>query len=235
MDPLTASTGYFDNWGDAFMASLQSAWIRLVDFLPQLLGALVILIIGLLAASALGKIVKQLMVYTHLDNLLEKMEIKAEARKLNINLSFAGLVGWTVKWFFIIVTFIAVADILSVNQITQFFESVLLYLPNVLAAIFILAIGMVVGRFVHDLVDHAVAASRLQANLRGVLAPTAKWSIFIFALMAALVQLGIAQDLIRILFAGFVFMVALAGGLAFGLGGRDQAGRILGKMGEGRM
>src|SRR5690606_21140793 len=121
---------------------------------------------------------------------------------------------------------IAVADILGIDQITAFFESVLLYLPNVIAAIFILAIGMVLGRFAHDVVARTVQAADMQANLRNLLAPAAKWAIFVFALMAALVQLGIAPDLIRILFTGFVFMVALAGGLAFGLGGRDQAGRM---------
>lgn len=146
---------------------------------------------------------------------------------MNIEVSFSGLIGWVVKWFFIIVTLVAVVDILGINQITSFFEEVLLYLPNVVAAIFILAIGIVLGKFVSDLVAKAVSASNMQANLRAMLAPTAKWAIFTFSLMAALVQLGIAPDLIRILFTGVVGMLALAGGLAFGLGGREEAAKLL--------
>lgn len=233
MDYFNTSAGYFQSWGDAFAVSMQNAWLMVASYLPQLLGAIIILIIGLLLSGMLGKFAKKLVSYTRIDGLLQKMNVKQELEKFEIKLSFADLVGWVVKWFFIIVTLIAVVDTLGISQITAFFEEVLLYLPNVIAAIFILAIGLVLGRFVQDLVAKAVAASQMQAGMRTMLAPVAKWAIVVFALMAALVQLGIAPDLIRILFSGFVFMLALAGGLAFGLGGREQAAKLLGKMGSG--
>jgi hypothetical protein len=153
---------------------------------------------------------------------------------LGTQFKVSTLIGWVVKWFFIVVTLLAVVNILNIPQVSSFLDQVLLYIPNVVVAIIILALGLIAGNFFYNVVNRAATASHMSAAAVSGLAALAKWAIVIFALMAALVQLGIAAGLIQILFTGFVAMLALAGGLAFGLGGRDKAARWLDKIDQPR-
>jgi hypothetical protein len=217
----------FENWGDAVTASLQNVWNQLLNGLPTFVAALVVLIAGILIASFLGKLAKKLVSYAQVDSLVGKTGVQDQ---LGTRISISDLIGWIVKWFFIIATLLAVVNILNIEQVTSFLEQVLLYIPNVIAAVIILALGLIAGNFFNDVVERATTASGMSNASVGALSAIAKWAIVIFSLMAALVQLGIAAELIQILFTGFVAMLALAGGLAFGLGGREKASKWLDKV-----
>lgn len=130
-----------------------------------------------------------------------------------------------VKWFLVIVSILAAADILNLNQVTAFLNMVLLYIPNVVIAVIILLLGVLFANFTAQIVQGAVKTARLKTG--HFLAAIAKWSIIVFSVLAALVQLGIAASLLQILFTGLVAMLAIAGGLAFGLGGRGHAEKII--------
>ena len=120
---------------------------------------------------------------------------------------------------------LAAADILRLAQISEFLRSVLSYFPNVIVAVVIVTIGVLVGNFVHKLVLGAGRAAKLPSV--PAIATFARWAIVIFAALAALVQLQVAGALIQILFTGIIAMLAIAGGLAFGLGGKEHAKEIL--------
>lgn len=220
----------FITWRDAVLAALQGIWVNILGKLPDILAAFVVLFVGLFLSSLLGRIVRKMVEYTKLDTFLHNVVGLSKLKERGLEIHSAALVGWFVKWFFIIVTFIAVADILKWNQLTSFFEQVALYIPNVIITVLILLAGFILGGGLQELVVKGVRASTLPASSAGVIGTFARWAVIIFAFMAALTQLGIAADLIKILFTGFVAMLALAGGLAFGLGGRDQAGHWLGKL-----
>jgi hypothetical protein len=217
----------FENWGDAVGASLQNVWNQLLNGLPTFVAALVVLIAGVLIASFLGKLAKKLLEYAQVDSLIGKTGVQDQ---LGTKISISDFIAWIVKWFFIIATLLAVVNILNIEQVTSFLEQVLLYIPNVIAAVIILALGLIAGNFFNDVVVRATKASGMSDAATSALSAIAKWSIIVFALLAALVQLGIASSLIQILFTGFVAMLALAGGLAFGLGGREKASRWLDKI-----
>lgn len=217
----------FQALSESFLLSLESLWIKVLSFVPSLVGALIILIIGLIISAMLGKFAKKLVKLTRVDNVSEKIGLKNEIEKVGIRTSFADLIGWSVKWFFYIATFIAVVDVLNIKQLSVFLENLVLYLPNVIVAIIILAVGLIVGKVVKNASAKALETVSVTAKPAAFLSNLAKWAIFIFAFMAALVQLGIAANLVQILFTGFVLMLAVAGGLAFGLGGREHAGKIL--------
>ena len=217
----------FENWGEAVMASLQNVWNQLLNGLPTFVAALVVLLAGILIASFLGKLAKKLVEYAQVDSLVGKTGVQDQ---LGTRVSVSDLIGWIVKWFFIIATLLAVVNILNIEQVTSFLEQVLLYIPNVVAAVIILALGLIAGNFFHDVVERTTHASGMSEASVSALSAIAKWSIVVFALLAALVQLGIAANLIQILFTGFVAMLALAGGLAFGLGGKDKASKWLEKI-----
>lgn len=203
-------------------------WATVVEFLPKLLLAVAVFLIGMLVANVLKTAIVRLVEVLKIDDLMRRLEVHDIFEKAGVKLSIGQFFGWIVKWFIIIFALIAAADVLGWDQVTVFLNEVVAYLPNVLIAVIILLVGMMLGSFVNGLVLSAVKA----ANMTSVsfLAGIAKWAIIVFSFMAALVQLGIAQSLIQVLFTGFVAMIALAGGLAFGLGGREHASRVLDRL-----
>lgn len=184
-----------------------------------------VFIIGALVAMALRSLVVKISDLLHLDTLAEKIELKGSLAKGGINLRVGALLGWLVKWFVVIASLLAATDILDWTQISDFLQQVVFYLPNVFIAVVIFLAGIVLADFTRRVVHHAVEAAGLSSS--DFVAGISKWAILIFTLMAALVQLQVAESLIRTLFTGLIGMLALAGGLAFGLGGRDQASRFL--------
>lgn len=216
-----------NTWSQTFVASIQNLWIGILNYLPAILGALIVLIIGLIIASLLGRLTVKLLHFTRLDHFSERIGLRRELDDMGMRFSFARLLGAIVRWFFIIATLIAVVGILGIPQLTAFLQSLVDYIPNVLAAVIILVIGLILGRWVQNIIISAMQPVRVSENARIIFGAAAKWTIFIFALMAALVQLKIATSLVQILFAGIVVMLSLGGALAFGLGGSDHAKRVL--------
>jgi hypothetical protein len=221
------SNGNFQSWGDAIGSSLNNVWMQFLNYLPTFLAAVIVLIIGVLIASFLGRLVKRVLDMGNIDDLVNRTGVN---RQLGTSISITTVIAWVVKWFFIIATLLAVVNILNIEQVTSFLNQVLFYIPNVVVAVIILALGLIAGNFVHNIVDSTASASGMSPAAVDAMAAISKWAIVIFSLLAALVQLGIASSLIQILFTGFVAMVALAGGLAFGLGGREKASRWLEKI-----
>lgn len=213
---------------DILRSAFIELWAGMVMFLPKLLLAIIVFLLGLLVANLLCTLVVRVVKMLRIDELFQKLEIKELFNRAGITLDIAAFLGWIVKWFIIVVSLIAAADALGWSQITIFLSQVVSYIPNVLIAVIILLVGILLANFVNGVVKSAVAAAQMESG--EFLAGVAKWAIIVFSLMAALVQLGIAQSLIQVLFTGFVAMLAIAGGLAFGLGGREHASRVLAKL-----
>ena len=210
---------------DILEQSLLGVWESILLALPKVLGALIIFIIGVLVAMALRQAIIKIVLLLRLDELASKFELKQQFERVGIRLHIGELLGWIVKWFFIIVSLIAATDILGWEQLTEYLKQVVLFIPNVIIAVIILLAGIVLANFVKNIVKSTVEAAQLvSANF---LSNMAKWAILIFSFMAALVQLQIAPELIETLFTGLVYMLALAGGLAFGLGGKEHAASLL--------
>lgn len=221
---------YLDVWGATIVGTLTSLWDKLLGFLPEVIGAVAVLIIGIILAGWLGKLAAKIISAARIDSLVTSTGVTESFRKHGVELTVSRLIGWVVKWFIIVATLMIVVDILNIPQVTSFLQDVALYFPNVIAAIIILTIGLVAGNFVKEVVLKAVRASELSEVTAGPIAAVAKWAIVIFALLAALVQLNVAAGIIQILLTGLVAMLALAGGLAFGLGGQDKARQLLDRM-----
>lgn len=222
-------TSYLTLFTVTVLESFQTVWEGLLRLLPSIIAAVIVLLVGWLLASALGKAVRRLIELTKIDDVIEGAGLDRSLSDAGVDFNLANLIGWLAKWFVIVVVLIAVADILNLTQITDFLQRVALFIPNIIIAVVILLVGFVLGNFVYKVVEKAVNASKLAATA-GVLATMAKWSIIVFSFLAALSHLNIAKELIQTLFTGMVGMLALAGGLAFGLGGKDEAKEILGKV-----
>jgi hypothetical protein len=208
--------------------SFSEIWKEILAFLPQFLGAIFIFLVGLVIAVVLQRVVEKIIELLKVDFLAKRFEIPQLFEKYGLTFRIGKLLGWIIKWFLIIVALIIATDILGWDQVTDYLKQIVLFLPNVLVAIVLLFFGAVLANFVHRVVQTAAANAQLESV--NVLAGLVRWTILVFTFMATLIQLQIAAELIRILFTGFVAMVSLAGGLAFGLGGKDHAARILEKL-----
>lgn len=219
---------FVQTWADVISFTLQNLWTGFVLFLPNFLGALVIFFVGLVIAAGLSKVVEKLVDALKIDRLLEQFGLGRLLERADLRLDSGHFVGVLVQWFFIVVTLLAVSDILKLAAFSDFLSQVLLYVPNIIIAVLIMLAGVVTAAFLARLVRASVLAARLHAaHFLGALT---RWSVLVFAFLAALSQLGIAGALVNTLIMGFVAMLALAGGLAFGLGGRDVAAAWLEKL-----
>lgn len=215
------------DWGIITVSSLQNLWSGFIGFLPSLIGALIVLIIGWIIAIALGRLATQILRAFRIDQLIEKTGAKS-IEKAGYKINVSHWLGELVKWFLIIVFVMAAADIVGLTQVTDFLQQVLLYLPNIIVAVIILLAAVVVANFLSKIIKGSVKIAGF--GKADFLAAVTRWAVMIFALLAALDQLGVARSMISTLITGFVAMIAIAGGLAFGLGGRDIAGTLLKKI-----
>jgi len=217
-------------WGEAITMSLISLWERFFNFFPALVGAIIVFVFGWIIAVVLGKLVAKAISSAKIDSALEKVGFNKKLKEVGISEAASELVGDIIKWFLILVFLMAATDILGLVQVTDYLNSIILYLPNVVVAVVILAVAFLVGGFVYNVVKGSTrAAGVMSATL---LATLSKWAIIIFGILAALIQLGIATSLVSTIFIGIVAAFSLATGLAFGLGGKDEAGAILKKLRE---
>lgn len=221
---------FVQTWVDVIRFSLQNMWQGFILFLPTLLGALIIFFVGLVIAAGLGKIVEKLIDALKLDRLLAQLGLNKVLERAEIRLHSGRFLGLLIKWFFVIVTVLAVSDVLGLLAFSDFLKQVLLYVPNIIIAVLIMLAGVITAAFMSRLTKVSVLAAKLHAA--HFLSALTKWSILVFAFLAALSQLGVAGALVNTLIMGFVAMLAIAGGLAFGLGGKDVAASWLEKMKE---
>jgi len=200
-------------------------------YLPDLIIAIVIFIIGWIIAVLIARAVEQLIDALHVDQALRAAGTERILEHAGFTLSSGRFIGILVKWFIIVVFLVASLNVLHLNQVNVFLNSVVLvYLPRVIAAVLILLVAAVLAEATNRVVTgSAKAAHLISANFLGVVA---KWAIWVFAILAALYQLQIAPQIIQILFTGIVVAISLALGLAFGLGGQQAASSYIEHMRE---
>lgn len=200
----------------------------LLAFLPNVILAVIIFVLGWAAGVIIGRAVTHVINVIKLDSALSKAGLNTLSDKTGVKISVAGFIGGVIKWALIVAFAVASAEILGLTQITQLLRDILVYIPNVLVAAIALIIASLLGDFVARLVSHSAQGVGVKGKFS---AQVAKWSIIIVGgVFPALTQLRIAQGLVEVLFTGVVFALSLALGLAFGLGGRDAAAKVLEKM-----
>lgn len=220
------------DWLQVVQYSFQSLWVDVVAYSPQILIAIAILIVGWIIGGILKRIVEKIFATLKINNLLSAAGADDLANRAGYKLKAGVFVGALVKWFTIIVFFVAALDVLQLEQVTIFFRTVVLgYLPQVIVAVLILFGAIIIA----NVIDKAISAGARAAGFGApeFLGTFARYAIILFGVLAIMSQLQIAPDLAQMLFAGVVFAVSLALGLAFGLGGKEAASRYINKMTKG--
>lgn len=218
-------------WGDVFNASLQNLWWGFIQFAPKLILAIVFFVVGWALGALVAKAFEQVFKSLKIDSLFQSLGVDSFFRKAGMNLNSGYFVGQLVKWFIIIIFLLPSLNLVGLDYIASFLkDDVLGFLPKVVVAAFVLIIATIVA----DFLSKTTFASAKAMNLKSahMLSSLVKYTVWVFAFIIALGQLGVAEGYMGTLFAGIIGMLALGGALAFGLGGKEAAGRLIAKLGE---
>lgn len=205
------------NIGSTLAASFNSAYLGVVNFIPRFLAGAIILLIGIIVGSLLKQLVVSILKALRLEAYLKKYGVPGVKEEF----TWTNILAEIVRWFVIIIFLIPTADVWGLPQIISVLNEFLNYLPNVFVAVVIAMVGFVFARLGHDIV--LASAKGVDDQTANTIASVTKWAISVFVILVVLNQLGVATDLIRILFTGLVAMLAIAVGIAFGLGGQATA------------
>lgn len=200
------------------------------SYLPQFLGGLILLLIGLAVAAILKEVVLRFLRFLRVEEWFGSVtdwfnKVRTDRGRGWV---WTNVVAELVRWTVVILFLVPAAEAWGLPKVTDLLNQVLLYIPNVFVAVMIGFIGLVAARLVSDIVRHA--SKGLGGESSNLLGSVARWAMVFFTALVVLNQLGVAAELIRILFTGIVAMLAIAGGLAFGLGGQETAKKVLGDL-----
>lgn len=196
---------------------------NLSAFIPRFVSGLIILLIGIIIATFVKQILLELFKFIKLNALLKRYGLP-ESKEVD----WSQILGEMTRWFIIVLFLIPTSDVWGLGRFVEVLNNLIFFLPNVFVSVLLLLVGFVVARLVYDLILASVHG--LSKDSAKTVALVGRYSVLVFVFLVVLNQLGIASDLIRILFGGIIAMVALAGGLAFGLGGQSTAKEVLEKL-----
>lgn len=213
------------SWYIITLESLQGLWQDFISYLPKIVGALVVVIAGWFVAVGIGKVVTEILRRIKFDTLFEKGVWKHALEKAEWKIDPSGFIGAIVKWVLFVSFLIAAVEILGFVQFAIFVGKIAAWLPNIIVAAAIFVVAVIVAEYFPKIIRAGVEG--LEIKYSSLLETLARAAIWIFAILAILIQLGIAEELIMTLFTGFVAFLVIAGGLAFGLGGKEFAAEFL--------
>ncbi len=208
------------------MQSFQDLWLGVIGFAPNLIVAIIIFIAGWAVGALLGRVIAQIIQSLKIDKVLRGTGLEKVLNRAGFRLDSGKFVGTLVRWFVIIVFLVAACDVLGLDQVNQFLQQVvLLYLPRVIAAAFILLVAAIIA----DVTESVIRGSAKAAGVKSArfLGTATRWAIWVFAGLMALYQLGVAAAFVQTIFTGLVVAFSLAIGLSFGLGGKDAASDMI--------
>jgi hypothetical protein len=217
--------------GNAVSESYISVKEALFGYGILIIFATIIFVVTWIVADYIGKLVKKVFDKINLDGALKQAGFSEVLNKGGVSLNTGSFFGGLLKWTIITIIFLAILQMLGLSEVSMIIGSmIVLYLPKIVVSILILLVAFILGDVLKKVVTTGAANAHLSsAKMLGSLTKT---SIIVFAVLSALVQLGIAVTLINTMFIGLVVAVSLAAGLAFGLGGKEMATRILNKAAE---
>jgi F0F1-type ATP synthase membrane subunit c/vacuolar-type H+-ATPase subunit K len=213
----------------AWQNALTSVWVNTVGstfaFLPNILGAVLVAILGIVIGSWVKSVTVRSLQLLRFENLIKDSKFKAFLIKAEITDKVEEVVGSILKWLIVLTFFIAATNIVGLTTVSNVLVGILSYIPNVISAVIVLAIGVLLAGIVEGIVKGALASVDLKTSR--LMGKIASYAVVTIATLAAFSELHIAESFINILFIGFVSMLALGSGLAIGLGAKDLVSKIL--------
>ncbi|HEY6403074.1 MAG TPA: mechanosensitive ion channel [Blastocatellia bacterium] len=213
------------NMGDATWYSFTNSLNTFMGFIPALIGAIILLVVGWFISGLLARLIARGLNAIGLERAVERSGIGRFLEQSNTRWTMSEIIAALIKWSIFLVFIQAAASLFGFPQITGIINSVILFIPKLIVALAIIVIGSLLARFLAGLVRGSL--SEMGVGNSGLFSKLTQYAIIGFAIIAAFNQIGIAQTVVNTLLFGLIGSLALAIGLAFGLGGREVASQII--------
>ncbi|MGE5308080.1 MAG: mechanosensitive ion channel family protein [Deltaproteobacteria bacterium] len=198
---------------------------QITQFLLNALLVLVILLVGWLLSKLLKALVTKICKSSKLDDLSKKIEIDSMISKGGLHYSLSELMGLIIYWLGLLVTLVVAVNAIGLTQAADLLNQIVLFVPNIIAAVFILILGMFVATLLQTVVK--TAASNAGLSHAAILSKAVEVIVVVFTVMISLEQLGIGQRIIELIVGIVLGSIGLAFALAFGFGCQDLAKKAL--------
>jgi len=209
------------DWSSVTLEALQGLWYGFLDFIPKLIGAIIVFVIGWFIAVWIGKLVAEILKRLKFDKIFERTKWDEALEKANVKVTISGFIGGLVKWILVIVFLLAAVEILGMRQFAAFLGNIVSWLPNLVVAAAIFVVAVVVADIAEKVIKTVVG--KMSVGYVNMVGSIVRWAIYIFAAFAILEQLQVASDIVQIVVTGLVALIVLSAAIAFGLGGKEVA------------
>ena len=212
-------------WTDTTTTAVRDSLSNAIGYIPEIIAAIIVILIGIIVGWAVKTIIVRLLGFIKLKKYTDAIGLD---RVFTQKVEFVELIGDLAKWIVIFVFLVPAFEILNLGQINGVLTGIINYLPNVIIAVVVIMAGIIVA----DLISRVVrsTAATIGTHTADLLADVARWTVVVFAIFAALIQLGIAQEMLLSLWQGVIYFFVLAGAIAFGLGGKDAAADLIARL-----
>ena len=215
------------DWQTTVVEPVEQMWASVLGFMPTLISVILILIVGWMLAALIQKVITRFLKLARLDAVSEKIGIANILTKGDINYTLSEIIGVMIYWLLMLVVFLMAVNALQLTVAAELLHGVILYLPNVIASVFILVLGI----FFASIVANAVRTTAANAGIAQArsLGQFTQVIIVIFTIMESLNQLKIDTTILQLVVKAALYAVALGVGLAIGLGCQGIAGKYVGQ------
>ncbi len=210
---------------DQFQDAAREFWTTVGDYLPKLVGALVLVVLALLVAKLAQALVERVLQLARVDKLVSNKQVAKTLKSAEVSVDFVSAVGRIVFWIVMIIFALTIADVLDLTAMSDVLRDILNYLPSVLAAVIVLTVTIAGARLARDLVGASLA--RMRVSFANNIASGVFYVLLVFGFIMALDQLGFDTIILTANITVFIAGIVLALALAFGLGGRDVAKKVV--------
>lgn len=216
-------------WSEVFNASLQELWWGFIQFTPRLVIAIIVFIIGWVISSIVAKAFEQVFRAAKIDKVLNSAGASQVLNRAGLTLDSGYFIGQVMRWFVLIIFLLPSLALVGLSSIADFLRyDVLVFLPRVIIAAIVLIIGTIVANALSRMI--LAGAKSMSISSANMLASIARYAVWVFAFIIAFEQLGVNSAYMQIVFTGIIAMLSLGGAIAFGLGGKDHASRLIAKV-----
>ncbi|MBD8473494.1 mechanosensitive ion channel [Pseudomonas sp. CFBP 8770] len=214
-----------DPWTQSLVAAMTALWTKVANFIPNLFGALVVVLLGFLVAKLLDTLLSKLLAKFGLDRLMAGTGLTKLLGRGGLRVPISTLIGKIVYWFVLLIFLVSAAESLGLQRVSATLDMLALYLPKVFGAALVLLVGVLLAQLVNGLVRGA--AEGVGLDYAGGLGRVAQWLVIIISISVAISQLEVKTDLLNHVIVIALITVGLAAALAMGLGSREIASQIL--------
>lgn len=218
------------DWVNVIVGPFQQMVLRVMDTLPGILAAIVLLLVGMLIARGLRAGIERFLKFIHLDEHMDKIRLNEVLARLGFGRSPGLVIGFLVYWLIILVFLLSAANAVELTVVSELLQQFVLFIPKVIGAVLVLAGGLLLGHLVAEVVQNAAIANRLDWAVG--LSKAAQFVVIVFAAIMALQQIGIDTTIVTSSIQIVLAAVGLGLALAFGLGGKDKAAEVIRKFTE---